>query len=382
MKITKIEPILSGNRHLFVKVHTDEGIVGLGESGLWAMREGVVGTLKCLEPVLVGEDVNRINFINERLYEEHQFKGMNIQSAISAIDLALWDIKGKALGVPVYDLFGGKYRDKIRVWRPIVPNNDNALFERALIRAKEEGFTAVRINPCRAMEGMASSKRLATMYQRIAFARKMLGDEIDIAIEIHRELNGDESLMLCKMLEGLNILFFEDPIRSENVETLKEFTAKTVVPIAAGERCISIQEFEMMLNAGMRIARPDVCTLGGFTGSMKVCALAEAHHAYIVPHVPVSVINIAASLHMAAVIPNFLIMETFPPKVLNQALDCMGEYKFKIKDGYMEIPDGPGWGVDLADDIEKTHPYTHISWRIDQHHCYGGADTADTTKKG
>ena len=377
MKITKIEPILAGNRHLFVKVHTDEGIVGLGESGLWAMREGVVGTLKCLEPVIVGEDVNRINFINERLYEEHQFKGMNIQSAISAIDLALWDIKGKALGVPVYDLFGGKYRDKIRVWRHITPNNDKELFRALLLEAKSDGFTAVRINPCRDMEGWATSKRLATMYERIAFAREVLGDEIDIAIEIHRELNGDESLMLCKMLEKLNILFFEDPIRSENIETLKDFTAKTTVPIAAGERCISIQEFEMMLNAGMRIARPDTCTLGGFTGSMKVCALAEAHHAYIVPHVPVSVINIASSLHMAAVIPNFLIMETFPPKTFNQALDCMGEYKFKLKDGYMEIPNGPGWGVELADDIDKKTPYVTIPWRLDEHNCYGGADTTD-----
>ena len=186
---------------------------------------------------------------------------MNIQSAISAIDLALWDIKGKALGVPVYDLFGGKYRNKIRVWRHITPNNDYELFKALLIEAKEDGFTAVRINPCRDMDGWASSNRLSTMYNRIAFAREVLGNEIDIAIEIHRELNGDESLMLCKMLEKLNILFFEDPIRSENIEALKEFTAKTVVPIAAGERCISIQEFEMMLNAGMRIARPDVYEL-------------------------------------------------------------------------------------------------------------------------
>ncbi|MBO7215192.1 MAG: mandelate racemase/muconate lactonizing enzyme family protein, partial [Clostridia bacterium] len=270
-------------------------------------------------------------------------------------------------------------RDKIRVWRHITPSNDMELFRALLLEAKGEGFTAVRINPCRDMEGMATSKRLSTMYNRIAFAREVLGDEIDIAIEIHRELNGDESLMLCKMLEELNILFFEDPIRSENVETLKDFTAKTVVPIAAGERCISIQEFEMMLNAGMRIARPDVCTLGGFTGSMKVCALAEAHHAYIVPHVPVSVINIAASLHMASVIPNFLIMETFPPKTFKQALDCMGDYKFKLKDGYMEIPDGPGWGIELADNVGEIHPYVTIPWRLDQHNCYGGADTTNKT---
>jgi galactonate dehydratase len=137
----------------------------------------------------------------------------------------------------------------------------------------------------------------------------------------------------------------------------------------------------MMLNAGMRIARPDVCTLGGFTGSMKVCALAEAHHAYIVPHVPVSVINIAASLHMAAVIPNFLIMETFPPATMKQASDCMGDYKFKIKDGYMEIPNGPGWGVELVDDIDKKVPYTTINWRLYQYHCYGGADTTNKVNK-
>ena len=250
-----------------------------------------------------------------------------------------------------------------------------------LLEAKEDCFTAVRLNPCREIEGMAISKRLSIMHERVAFAREVLGDEVDIAIEIHRELNGDESLMLCKLLEPLNILFYEDPIRSENVDTLKEFTAKTIVPIAAGERCTSIQEFEMMLNSGMRIARPDVCTLGGFTGSMKVCALAEAHHATIVPHVPVSVVNIAASLHMASVIPNFLIMETFPPKPFQHALDCMGEYKFELKDGYMSVPDGPGWGIELADDAAQKDPYVPILWHLNQHNCYGGADTTDSLNK-
>lgn len=363
MKIRKIEPILVGERHLFVKVHTDEGIVGLGESGLWGSREGVIGTLKRMEPAILGQDVSRISYINEKLYAKHQFKGINVMSAIACIDLALWDIKGKVLGVPVYELLGGKFRDRIRVWKPIVAQQPEAIREEAL-RAKEEKYTAVRINPCGGTGEMTTIARLNTIYRRVEAIRDAVGEELDIGIEIHRDLNPDDTVRVCNLLDPLKILFYEDPHRSENVEILKYVSDKTTAPLAAGERCVSIQEFETLFHNGLRLARPDVCTLGGLTGAKKVCTIAEVYHAGVMPHVATSVINIAASLHMSAAIPNFTILELGPERHYNMVLDSMGDYKFKIVDGYMEIPQAPGWGVELADDIASRYPYATTEWKL------------------
>ena len=206
MKITEIKTFLCHayrTNWVFVKVMTDDGIYGVGEATLEYKEHAVIAAIHELDRVLIGKDPHNIEAIWHDCYRDAYWRGGPVlMSALASLEMALWDIKGKALGVPVYDLFGGKYRDKIRVWRHITPNNDYGLFKALLLEAKEEGFTAVRINPCRDMTGWATSKRLSTMYNRIAFAREVLGDEMDIAIEIHRELNGDESLMLCKMLES------------------------------------------------------------------------------------------------------------------------------------------------------------------------------------
>ena len=366
MKITKIETILAGTRHLFVRVHTDEGITGLGESALWGAREGVIGTLRLLEQPLIGADASRMNFINEQLYMKHQFKGMNIMSAISAIDLALWDIKGKALGQPVYQLIGGKYRDRIRVWEPIMGHSDLGEICALAQKAKDEGYTAIRITPTAGTHDMPTVKRLKTMYDRVAAVREVAGDDIDIGIEIHRDLNPDDAVRFCNMLDGLDIMFFEDPHRSENIETMAYMCSKTTTPIAAGERCISIQEFEMLLNAGMRLVRPDICTLQGLTGNLKVAALAEAHHAGVIPHVPCGAVNMTAAAHYSAAIPNFTIMEKFGEKTFAEVMkEFRDDCRPVIKDGCLELPEGPGWGIELAEDLEERVPYTVAPWSLD-----------------
>ena len=292
MKIVQLETILVGERHLFLKVYTDEGLVGLGESGLWGAREGVVGTLERMTPVLLGQDVSRISYINEKLYSKHQFKGMNVMSAISAIDLALWDLRGKSLGVPVYQLIGGAYRNKIRLWRPVGGKTAEEIREDGAA-AVTEGYTAVRINPTGGTEDMTTIRRLKTIYERVAACRDAVGDDIDIGIEIHRNLTPDDTIRVCNALEELDIMFYEDPHRSENLSVMKYVSEKTRVPIAAGERCTSIQEFEELFQNGMRYARPDICTLAGLTGNLKVAAIAEAHHAGVMPHIATSVVNMA-----------------------------------------------------------------------------------------
>ena len=365
MKITKIETILAGTRHLFVKVHTDEGIVGIGESALWGSREGVIGTLGLFEQPLIGADCSRISYINEQLYMKHQFKGMNIMSAISAIDLALWDIKGKALNRPVYDLIGGKYRNQIRVWEPIM-GTDLGEIREAASRAKEEGYTAVRINPCGDTHDMPYVKRLHTMYKRVEAVRDVVGEELDIGIEIHRDLNPDDSVNFCNMLDPLEIMFYEDPHRSENVDTMRYMASKTTTPVAAGERCISIQEFQMLLDAGMRLVRPDICTLQGLTGNLKVAHIAEAYHAGVIPHVPCGAVNVIASAHFAAAIPNFCIMEKFPGRMWAEVQNELREdCRIRIVNGYVQLPEGPGWGIELAEDIQEKVPYKKGNWKLD-----------------
>ena len=362
MKIARLETILVGERHLYLKVYTDEGLVGLGESGLWGAREGVVGTLERMAPALLGQDVSRISYINEKLYSKHQFKGMNVMSAISAVDLALWDLLGKSLGVPVYRLIGGAYRDKVRLWRPVGGKTPEQIKEDCAA-ALEEGYTAVRINPTGGTEEMTTVRRLRTIYERVAACREALGDDVDIGIEIHRNLTPDDTIRVCNALEPLDIMFYEDPHRSESIPVMKYVSEKTRVPIAAGERCISIQEFELLFENGMRYARPDICTLGGLTGNLKVAAIAEAHHAGVMPHVATSVVNMAASAHYAAAIPNFTIMETGPKRMLQMVQDSIREdCRLQIEKGYLSVPQGPGWGVELAEDIQERFPYATSQW--------------------
>lgn len=365
MKITKIETILVSTRHLFLKVYTDEGIVGYGESGLWGSREGVVGTIRRLTPVLIGQNPENISYINEKLYTKHQFKGMNIMSAIGAIDLALWDIRGKSLGVPVYKLLGGKYRDRIRFWTAIRGKNVEEIRDNAERVRDEDGYDAVRINPCMGTEHMTTVQRLHEIYRRVEAVREVFGDSADIGIEIHRELNPDDTIRVCNKLEQLDIMFYEDPCRSENLNTMKYVSSKTTVPLAAGERCISIQEFEQLFENGMRLARPDLATLGGLTAGMKIAAIAEAHHAGLMPHQATSAVVLAANIQYCATIPNFTILETFHKEHLNTILDCFTEEtRPQFDKNYFKVPDIPGLGVELIPDVAERYPYDTSPWEL------------------
>lgn len=367
MKIVKVEPIMTGWRRLFVKVYTDNGLVGVGEGGNWGFREAMVGAIHRMQEPLLGQDPLRIEYLGSELYNRFKFGGTVIGGAISAIDIALWDIKGKYYNAPIYELLGGAVRKKIRLWgvvsgKTIQENIDCAK------KLKEEGYTCIRLNPTNIQEAQGTyARRMKGMSDMIHAVRESVGLDVDLGCEIHRALNPHESITLMKMVEDCNLLFFEDPINYENYLALEGVARKTKTPISVGERSFCIQDVEMLLrNDHVSFIRPDVCIMGGITGCKKAAAIAESHYVNVIPHIATGCINIAASLQLSATLPNFEVMEMCPapgewPKIQEEI-----KIPFQIENGYMVLPEGPGLGVELRDDIEETAPYHEWKWNLDQ----------------
>ena len=236
MKITKVEPIMTGWRRMFVKVYTDEGIVGVGEGGNWGFRESMVGAIHRMEEPLLGQDPLRIEYLDSELYSRFKFGGTSIAAAISAIDIALWDIKGKYFNVPIYQMLGGAVRNKIRLWGVVFGKTIDESVECAR-KLKEEGYTCIRLNPTNIKEASGTyARRERAMSDMIHAVREAVGDDVDIGCEIHRSLQPHESVRLMQLVEDVNLLFFEDPINYENYQTILGFLAdiEAVKQAAAG----------------------------------------------------------------------------------------------------------------------------------------------------
>lgn len=247
MKITKVEPIMTGWRRMFVKVYTDEGIVGVGEGGNWGFRESMVGAIHRMEEPLIGQDPLRIEYLDSELYSRFKFGGTSIAAAISAIDIALWDIKGKYFNVPVYQMLGGAVRNKIRLWGVVFGKTIDESVECAK-KLKEEGYTCIRLNPTNIKEASGTyAKRERAMSDMIHAVREAVGDDVDIGCEIHRSLQPHESVRLMQLVEDVNLLFFEDPINYENYQTIQSVARRAMAPIGVGERSFCIQDVDMLL---------------------------------------------------------------------------------------------------------------------------------------
>jgi len=361
MKITDLE-ILPINRYLFLKIHTDAGITGLGESGSWGYLQASATVLEGYRDYLVGKDPLLIEHHWQSLYRRTHFRGAAIMGAISAIDIALWDIAGKHFGVPVYQLLGGKTRDKARVYYHVKGNTKEKLIQ-GCIDAKAQGFRAVgHLTPFldESREEpyyMSHSHKIKDAVDTVAAYRDAVGDEVDLCIEIHRRMEPAEAIVLGRAIEPYRPFFFEDPIKPDNFDAMGEVAQKINIPIATGERLHTIYEFQMLLaRNAVQYVRPDVCMCGGITHAKKIAALAEAHHVGVVPHNPLSPVSTAACIQIAASIPNFALQEYptgegEPPKseIVKQVLTC--------EEGFITIPDAPGIGVELADDAMEKHPF-------------------------
>lgn len=361
MKIQEIETIFA-DRYLFVKVHTDAGITGLGESGAWGYLEASASAVETFKRYLIGQDPLRIEHHWQYLYRYSHFRGAGIMGALSAIDIALWDIAGKHFGVPSYQLLGGKTRDKCRVYYHVKADTKEKLVQ-GCIDAKEKGFTAVGhltpfLDSDRSLPYYKThADKMQDAIDTVGRYRDAVGNEVDLCIEIHRRLTPAEAIVLGRGIEKYHPFFYEDPITPDNFDEMELVAQNISIPIATGERLHTIFEFEMLLRRGaVQYVRPDVCLAGGLTHSKKIAALAEANHVLVVPHNPLSPVSTAACVQLAACIPNFALQEfptgeDIPPKseIVKTTLKC--------EKGYLIVPDAPGIGIELEEDAAKHHPY-------------------------
>lgn len=361
MRITDIQTVFV-DRYLFVQVHTDAGITGLGESGSWGFLEASAGAVETFKRYLIGQDPLRIEHHWQYLYRWSHFRGAAIMGALSAIDIALWDIMGKHFGVPCYQLMGGKVRDKARVYYHVFGETKEELIQ-GCIDAKAQGFTAVgHLTPF--LDDSRDIPYFKTHVDKIEDAidtvrqyREAVGKEVDLCIEIHRQLTPSEAVVLGRGIEQYHPYFYEDPVTPDNLDEMALVASKIGIPIATGERIHTIWEFQALLHSGaVQFVRPDVCMVGGLTHAKKIAALAEAHHVQVVPHNPLSPVSTAACIQLAACIPNFALQEYpigegEPPKseIVKSALT--------LENGFIVIPDAPGIGIELAEDAAERHPY-------------------------
>ena len=361
MKITGYR-IRYAKHYLFVEIETDEGITGLGEAGNWTFLKPTAAALDEMCTYLIGKDPFRIEDTNQNLYRAQYFRGSVIMSAISAIDIALWDIKGKKLGVPVYELLGGKTRDRVRVYAsPMSKETDRGSLIRSYQELKDMGFTAAKIfvnGPVSSPDGKGEfySSRIEEEAEKVRICREAMGPDFDFVLEVHRGMTLPEAVAFASEVEKYRPMVLEDPVPPDNYDTMAEVASKTRIPIASGERFINIREFEMLMSRhAVQYVRPDVCAVGGITAAKKIAAIAEAHDVSVIPHNPLGPVSSAACLQICASIPNLGIQE-LPGFCLNGKEDAMVKEPLHFKDGFLMIPDKPGIGIELADNAEELYP--------------------------
>lgn len=362
MKITDVK-LRFAKHYLFVQVYTDAGIVGLGEAGNWGYLQATAATIEKFTPYLIGKDPFRIEDFNQNFYRSVYFRGSVIMSAISAIDIALWDIKGKALGVPVYELLGGKTRDKVRVYASVMTKEtDPETLKRSYCRLQDMGFNAAKIfvnGPVKSENGGMDefhSGRIEDELEKVRICREAVGPHFDFVLEAHRGMTKPEAIAFGTEVAKYRPMVLEDPMTPDNIDSMAEIAAKIPVPIATGERFTNLREFEMLMQRhAAQYIRPDVCAVGGITTSKKICAAAEANDVLVIPHNPLGPVSSAACLQICASIPNLGIQE-LPGFCINGIEDKMVKEPLRFENGCLLIPEGPGIGLELSDDAEELYP--------------------------
>ena len=355
MKIDKIESFFIGNGYV-IRIHTDTGLSGIGQTACWGYPEAVEKIVNTFEKYLIGQNPLRIEHHWQYLYRMGPFKGTALSGAISAVDIALWDIKGKHLGVPIWELLGGNCRDKIRLHLLGGGGTPETMFEAAKA-AVAEGFTALKFDPLVGnYQDMALDRLVKTARDLVAAAREGGGPDLDLIVEVHRKLTPMNSIVLESALAPFNLYFIEDPIQIDTITTQAELAKRMTTPLAIGERNVSIWEFREILEVGgPQYVRPDVGLAGGLTHCKKIAAIAEAYHSAVVTHNFLGPLITAASLHLDASIPNFVTQEY----TKGDESDRFAVYKvaYQREGGYIPIPEVPGLGVELDDSLIEATPF-------------------------
>ena len=363
MRITDIRtiPVFAEHRnmnYLITKVETDKGIYGLGESAITGKERAIQGVIEHFRPILLGEDPRRIDHLWQRMFRGSFFKaGPILGAAISAIDIALWDIKGKALGVPVWELLGGKCRDGVVCYPHVTGKTLDELLADA-DRALAQGYRFVRygfpgVEP---QGGMLEPRRGVPAAIEVTEAmRRHVGPDIEICVDFHTRLDPNEAVRLCKGLEPLDIFFAEDPVRSERPEAYAYVRRHTHVPIAGGEELASKWEFQPLIEGDLiDYVRTDLCIVGGFTEARKIAGWAESHHQYLAPHSPMGPISLAACVHLDIASPLVGVQEL--PELPGALADVFPQ-QMTFEDGHLIAPTSPGIGVDIDEAAAANHPF-------------------------
>ncbi len=368
MKITKLTTYIVPPRWCFLKIETNEGIAGWGEPVLEGRASTVATAVNELSDYLIGKDPFLIEDHWTVMYRGGFYRGGGIHmSAVAGIDQALWDIKGKALGVPVYQLLGGRLRDRIRVYSWIGGDRPADTAEAAR-DAAAHGFTAVKMNATEELQIIDGHAKIDAVLKRVSAVREAMGPDFGIAIDFHGRVHRPMAKALAKELEPFMLMFIEEPVLSEHAEVLKEIANHTGTPIALGERLYSRWDFKAILSGGyVDIIQPDPSHAGGITETRKIATMAEAYDVALALHCPLGPIALAANLQIDAVSYNAFIQEQslgIHYNRTNDLLDYLVDPSvFGYRDGFVAMPEGPGLGIDINEDYVVQQAAIGHRWR-------------------
>jgi L-alanine-DL-glutamate epimerase-like enolase superfamily enzyme len=359
MKITNVTafPCKDFRTYLYVVVDTDEGIYGVGEAGITGRELAVAGAVEHFKPLLIGQDPFRTEFLWQLLFRGGFFPAQNIlTAALSAVDIALWDIKGKALGVPVYQLLGGQCRDKVAVYCHIGGDTVDELVASAR-QAVAEGWKYLRWglahHPLEAFEPRAEVER---SIDEFAALRTALGSEIELCFDVHTRLDLRDAVRLCRAVEQYRPFFIEDPLRSENPDSFKTLRPRVGVPLAAGEQFSSKWEFRQLIEEEwIDYCRLDLCICGGLTEAKKIAGWCETHYIDQVVHNPLGPVSSTAALHFNLSVPNFGVQEL--PRKLGHSMPDAILHQPAWEGGYLLPSDRPGLGLEVDREALKRHKF-------------------------
>jgi galactonate dehydratase len=366
VKIEQVEGILVGSdmigANYVVRITTDTGLSGVGQSGAWGFPDAVQKVVEQYAEYLVGEDPFRIEHISQALYRLRPFRGSIVSGALSAIDIALWDLKAKHFEVPVWQLLGGKSRDSMRLHLFIEPTDPEGV-RREAREAAEMGFTAVKYDPFQpGYQDQALPAIIAGARDMAAAGREAVGDDVDLIFELHRKLTPMQSVPIAAALAEFDPLFIEDPIQIDSIPRQAELAGRYTSPLASGERLNTIWEFsDLFESGGPQHVRPDLGLAGGLTGCRKIAAIAEAHHSALIPHNFLGPVLTAASAHLCTSIPNFLTLEYILRDESDRPAETIFRSRLKREGGRMLAPDGPGLGVEIDDELLAEAPARYLS---------------------
>lgn len=377
MKISDVTVYKVKPRWIFVKISTDEGIEGWGEMISGTKTETVVAGAYEIGNRLIGRNPFEI----ERLFQEmHRsfFRGGPINGTIvSGLEMALWDIKGKAFNVPVYELLGGAARDKIKVYSWIGGDRPSEVAEQAQDRF-DRGFTAVKMNATEELHYIDSYQKVDEVVERVASIRERFGDAMDIGVDFHGRVHKPMAKVLAKALEPFHPMFLEEVVLPENEEHFKEVADSVAVPLATGERLYTRWQFKNLFKQGtVDIIQPDVALCGGgILETRKIAAMAEAYDMAVAPHAPYGPVALAATLQVDSCTPNVFIQEQSLGIHYNKGFDLLDFVKnkevFQYKDGYVDLPSKPGLGLEMDEDKIKEIAQEGLIWTNPQWKNYDG----------